>query len=238
MTVNLPTAPLYNTKTCYFRIFRWRQFSAPGTWLSGRVAMTSVCVLESLPRFRPGTVVTKLHSPSTSVPKSSPWSFLKGFPQIIITNCTVALMIAPAKVYPPSPSTQLSCYMISCILAKFWRYHRTGSYPLKKLSSVCYIFVKWSWERYTWVNNSWEKETVGKYWITEEEIIIIEEDMKIDCLWKWKGRGVKGTHGEIKEETWKLVHSRHSEIVHLYCDIYLYFTYLSVVLTRRFPFIL
>lgn len=113
-----------------------------------------------------------------------------------------------------------------------------SSYPLKKLSSVCYIFVKWSWERYTWVNNSWEKETVGKYWITEEEIILIEEDMKIDCLWKWKGRGVKGTHGEIKEETWKLVHSRHSEIVHLYCDIYLYFTYLSVVLTRRFPFIL
>lgn len=157
------------------------------------------------------------------------------------SSSPIALMIAPVKVYPPPPpSTQLSCYMISCILAKFWRYHRTGSYPLKKLSSVCYIFVKWSWERYTWVNNSWEKETVGKYWITEEEIILIEEDMKIDCLWKWKGRGVKGTHGEIKEETWKLVHSRHSEIVHLYCDIYLYFTYmyLSVVLTRRFPFIL
>lgn len=152
------------------------------------------------------------------------------------SSSPIALMIAPVKV--PTPSTQLSCYMISCILAKFWRYHRTGSYPLKKLSSVCYIFVKWSWERYTWVNNSWEKETVGKYWITEEEIILIEEDMKIDCLWKWKGRGVKGTHGEIKEETWKLVHSRHSEIVHLYCDIYLYFTYLSVVLTRRFPFIL
>lgn len=230
MTVNLPTAPLYNTKTCFFRIFIWRQFSAPGTWLSGRVAMTSVCVL----RFRPGTVVTKLHSPSTSVPKSSPWSFLKGFPQIIITNCTVALMIAPAKVYPPPfNSVELLHDIVHSreILT-------LSSYPLKKLSSVCYIFVKWSWERYTWVNNSWEKETVGKYWITEEEIILIEEDMKIDCLWKWKGRGVKGTHGEIKEETWKLVHSRHSEIVHLYCDIYLYFTYLSVVLTRRFPFIL
>lgn len=144
------------------------------------------CVLESLPRFRPGPVVTKLHSPSTSVPNSSPLKFSSNHRHLRTLKCI------------PPPSTQLSCYMISCILAKFWRYHRTGSYPLKKLSSVCYIFVKWSWERYTWVNNSWEKETVGKYWITEEEIILIEEDMKIDCLWKWKGRGVN-----LRERTGK-----------------------------------